>query len=273
MDIFELLQARYPHVNFLLTAEAGSRAWGFESPDSDFDIRFVYAYKDPHEYIALSYPADVLEFKFTTEQGDLYEYAGWDIRKALFLAAKSNFALYEWLRSPIKYNAGHPKFVMDLNMYVENNYSFRDAASHYRGMAKQTFKDIKRKVGEKSLKRFLYVIRPLLCIEYMLAHKKMPPVRLSEVVRMISLDPAFIRAMDELIEIKMKHPEQHSVDPKMEAEFLVWMETMLNHFNHEYIQENFPHREPHFKTLNRIYKNHLGIEIGSQDQESSEEAA
>ena len=107
------LLAKYGDADFLLVAEAGSRAWGFASVDSDWDIRFVFAYREQRKYVQIGDPPDVLQFS----DGGL-DFHGWDIKKALRLAAKSNFSLYEWLCSPIIYlESSHAQA---LRSYVEN---------------------------------------------------------------------------------------------------------------------------------------------------------
>src|SRR5215510_13896244 len=84
-------------VRVLYAAESGSRAWGFGSPDSDYDVRFLYAH-ERNWYVKLGEDRDVIERALDEQRVDL---AGWDIRKALRLLLKSNPALYEWLVSPV----------------------------------------------------------------------------------------------------------------------------------------------------------------------------
>ena len=81
----------------LLAVESGSRAWGFQSRDSDYDVRFVYVHR-PEWYLSvdLDLRRDVIEKPITDE----LDISGWDIRKTLRLFAKSNPPLLEWLGSP-----------------------------------------------------------------------------------------------------------------------------------------------------------------------------
>lgn len=85
-------------VEILFAIESGSRAWGFESIDSDYDVRFVYRHK-PSWYFNILPKRDVIELPIV----GVDDYSGWDIRKALFLLNKSNPVFFEWLRSPIVY--------------------------------------------------------------------------------------------------------------------------------------------------------------------------
>ena len=86
------------NVKVLLAVESGSRAWGFASPDSDFDVRFIYK-RPRNEYLKLDQPRDVIEIPID----DIWDVNGWDLDKTLRLLYKSNPTLYEWINSPICY--------------------------------------------------------------------------------------------------------------------------------------------------------------------------
>ena len=86
------------HVRILLAVESGSRAWGFASPDSDYDVRFLYV-RTMTDYLRLDPVRDVIEQPIN----DLLDMNGWDLQKALRLLYKSNPTLFEWLKSPIVY--------------------------------------------------------------------------------------------------------------------------------------------------------------------------
>ena len=85
-------------LRILFAIESGSRAWGFASPDSDFDVRFVYARRQDW-YLSLAPGRDVIELPLIDDD----DINGWDIQKALNLALKPNPVLLEWLSSPIRY--------------------------------------------------------------------------------------------------------------------------------------------------------------------------
>ena len=87
-------------VRILLAVESGSRAWGFESPNSDFDARFIYVHpRDWYLSVGLEEQRDVIEYPIV----DDIDLNGWDLRKALRLFWKSNPAFVEWIQSPIVY--------------------------------------------------------------------------------------------------------------------------------------------------------------------------
>lgn len=93
--------------------ESGSRAWGFASPDSDYDVRMIYV--QPLDwYLQLFEAKDTFEYI----QNDLFDVpfdiAGWDIRKVLRLMYKSNALVFEWLNSPIVYHSSPPSCLFTL---------------------------------------------------------------------------------------------------------------------------------------------------------------
>ena len=95
----KLLDIEKEHdVKILYAVESGSRAWGFESSDSDYDVRFVYAHRK-NWYLNILPKKDVIEYPITDE----FDYSGWDLRKTMFLINKSNPVFFEWLKSPIVY--------------------------------------------------------------------------------------------------------------------------------------------------------------------------
>lgn len=86
------------NVRILHAIESGSRAWGFASPDSDYDVRFIYA-RRREDYLRLDEPRDVIEWQLD----DVLDINGWDLKKALKQFARGNATLFEWSGSPIVY--------------------------------------------------------------------------------------------------------------------------------------------------------------------------
>lgn len=146
-------------VRVLLASESGSRAWGFESPDSDYDVRGIYV-RPVEWYLSINVEnkRDVIE----VSEGEL-DIALWDLRKALKLGAKSNPALFEWFHSPIGYRATRES--IDLIRVLNPFYSPRRAAYHYRQMAKNNF-DRYLQGSRVKIKKFLYVARPVLALHW-----------------------------------------------------------------------------------------------------------
>jgi predicted nucleotidyltransferase len=149
---------RDQEIRVVLAVESGSRAWGFASPDSDYDVRFIYV-RRVADYAALFAPRDVIEQPIEDE----IDLSGWDLRKALALGLSWNPALVEWLTSPITYcelgweaDALRRLFARPLN---------QDAlVRHYYGLASKQFA---RHVGGRSavnLKKYFYVVRPAVAL-------------------------------------------------------------------------------------------------------------
>jgi len=87
-------------VRILHAVESGSRAWGFASPDSDYDVRFVYV-RPARDYIRLDEVKDVIMWK----DDGILDINGWDLRKAMIQFARGNATLFEWSNSPVVYKA------------------------------------------------------------------------------------------------------------------------------------------------------------------------
>lgn len=148
-------------VRVLYACESGSRAWGFPTADSDYDVRFVYAHR-PAWYLSieLEHRRDVIERPIE----DAYDVSGWDVRKALGLMRKSNPSLLEWLQSPIVYRT-HEEATRRLRALVETCYSPRAAHHHYLSMARGNYRDYLK--GETvRTKKYFYVLRPLLAVRW-----------------------------------------------------------------------------------------------------------
>ena len=83
-------------VKILHAVESGTRAWGFASPDSDYDVRFIYM-RNREDYLRLEEPRDVIEWQLD----EVLDINGWDLKKTLRQFVKGNATLFEWSGSPI----------------------------------------------------------------------------------------------------------------------------------------------------------------------------
>ena len=120
---------RERNINILYACESGSRAWGFASPDSDYDVRFIYARK-LNDYLAITNRADVMEYPIS----EVLDISGWELRKTLQLFLKSNAPLYEWLQSPVIYK-NDALFADELIALIPAYFSLRAGCHHYHSMA------------------------------------------------------------------------------------------------------------------------------------------
>ncbi len=167
-------------VRIVLAIESGSRAWGFASPDSDFDVRFIYV-REPDSYLAidLEEQRDVIEYPIT----DDIDLNGWDIRKALRLFWKSNPTFIEWIQSPIVYiEAGG--FAQGARRVLSSLHSSERGIHHYRSMAKTNYRGYLR-AEMVPLKKYFYVLRPLLAVRWIERYDTAPPIEFSKLLHLI----------------------------------------------------------------------------------------
>ena len=125
------LEAR-EHIRILLAAESGSRAWGFPSPDSDYDVRFIYV-RPWQDYLRLEGRRDVIELPIS----DLLDVNGWDLDKTLKLLYRSNPTLFEWFSSPIVYRS--TPFAEKFIPFMQPYFSTKRGLWHYLSMAKYNY--------------------------------------------------------------------------------------------------------------------------------------
>ena len=232
-------------IKVLYACESGSRAWNFNSKDSDYDIRFLYV-RRPEDYIAIEPPRDVVEVP-----GDaLWDMSGWDLSKALKLLVKGNTNLIEWLRSPIVYieNTELCQEMLDL---VSRMVSFEQLFYSYQGFARAHFKAYLQ--GEEVwLKKYLYVMRPLLSAYWIEKEGQLPPMVFEKMlVRAGEEHPYLLEPMQRLLERKRNGLERES-GPRV-AELDRFIDLMLN----KTCQGLKTEKEVSEKALNGIFRKYV----------------
>lgn len=193
-------------VTIVFACESGSRAWGFASPDSDYDVRFVYVQR-PRRYMTVHSVRDVIEQPIS---GDL-DVNGWDLRKALGLLQASNPTLQEWLRSPIVYRSDEIA-AQGLLALSEQFYSPLACYHHYVSMAKKTFREHLK--GETvRFKKYLYALRPLLAARWIHAGRGAPPMPFATLAHAMVDDEALLADLHRLLTLKMQAGEAATSAP------------------------------------------------------------
>lgn len=185
-------------IKILHCVESGSRAWGFASPDSDYDVRFIYV-RPKEFYLRLDKTRDVIEWQLD----DTLDINGWDISKALSLLYKSNPTLFEWNSSPIVYKTTQEweSVAAIINKY----FVAKSGLYHYLSTAKSNYREYLR--GETvRLKKYFYVLRPLLACKWILAEGTPPPMLFSVLMDKY-LDDSIRADILELLDLKMHKPE------------------------------------------------------------------
>jgi len=189
-------------VRILFAIESGSRAWGFPSPDSDYDVRFIYV-RPTNWYLSLSPGRDVIELPI---DGDL-DINGWDIKKALGLLLKPNPVMLEWLSSPIQY-LWDKEACTKLTAFSEQVTHGPACLHHYLhlgGRQWEAYVDGKDRVN---LKKYFYIVRPAMAIRWMRMHPDViPPMNFQELLRGVNLDIALTTALEALLHAKSKSKE------------------------------------------------------------------
>ncbi|RAJ05394.1 hypothetical protein LX64_02552 [Chitinophaga skermanii] len=193
------------HITLLYVCESGSRAWGFASEDSDYDVRFIY--KQPYEtYVSILDRKDVLELPVN----EVLDISGWDLRKALQLFLKSNAPLYEWLQSPIIYRQS-TSLVEDLRSLMSKYFSERAGLHHYISMANNTFEQHLQ--GEQvRIKKYYYALRPLLAALWIADKGGVPPMEFGELITQIS-DQTWLHEAASLTAQKVAANEKSTIAP------------------------------------------------------------
>ncbi|MEG2805674.1 nucleotidyltransferase domain-containing protein [Stenotrophomonas sp.] len=194
-------------VRVLMACESGSRGWGFSSPDSDYDARFIYVhraawYLSVNELTGPGQPQrDVIELPIDDE----LDVSGWDLRKALRLVSKSNPTLSEWLRSPIVYRQDDAA-VASLLAAVQAFHSPLGSWWHYFNMATSNFRGYLR--GERvRTKKYLYVLRPLLACRWIECEPTPPPMAFELLLDRLLPSGPVRAAIEQLLVVKRASAE------------------------------------------------------------------
>jgi uncharacterized protein len=188
---------REQNFRIVYACESGSRAWGFPSEDSDYDVRFIYI-NPPHWYLSvdLENQPDVFELPIT----DSLDINGWDLRKALKLLYKSNPPLLEWLNSPILY-LEIPEIAARLRELIPQFYSPIACSHHYLHMAQGNYREY-AKGDQVWLKKYFYILRPLLAIRWITEEGSAVPVEFETLVNRLVQDEGLKNSINDLLRLK-----------------------------------------------------------------------
>jgi hypothetical protein len=182
-------------VDLLFAVESGSRAWGFPSPDSDYDCRFIYV-RRRDDYLALFAPRDVLELPLDA----VFDVNGWDLAKALRLLIKGNAVVIEWLTSPFVYagNAAFRDEVLDLARRVVRPPAI---ARHYLHLGERQRRTYFADAHAISLKKIFYALRPALALRWLRLHAGEPvaPMNFPTLAAQSDLPPDVVALVDDLL--------------------------------------------------------------------------
>ena len=133
-DLLDAIEREHD-VSIALAVARGSRAWGAASPESDYDIGFVFVPKDLRQYAHLETPPTTIH---EDAESDRVELQGWDIRTFAQLLSDSNDGAIDLLRSPIRYHTSYDP--TELAEYIEEAYNPIDLYHAWRGIATSNYR-------------------------------------------------------------------------------------------------------------------------------------
>ncbi len=188
-----------------LAIESGSRAWGFPSPDSDYDCRFVFV-RPVSQHLSPWPRRDVIE---TPLDGDL-DVNGWELGKAVKLLLKGNAVIIEWLRSPILYRG--ESWFRDAFLDFAERHADRDLiARHYLHLGERQrrvhFSDGQRVAGKK----IFYALRPAAALRWLRLHPDEAVAPMHFPTLMAECDPS-VPVADLIAELIARKAVTHELD-------------------------------------------------------------
>ena len=230
----------------LHAVESGSRAWGFASPDSDYDVRFIYA-RRKEDYLKLDESRDVIEWQLD----EVLDINGWDLKKVLKQFYKGNATLFEWSKSPIVYKTTESwKQIYD---EAKSYFSVKVAAYHYYGTANSTYIQYLQEETVK-YKKYFYALRPLLAGKYIQEYHCPPPVLFDDLMKM-DMSEELRNGINELLEIKKRSDEREKG-----VQIPIIQDFIINEIRKQknYVEGIEDDRNREWKSLNDIFLKILG---------------
>jgi predicted nucleotidyltransferase len=228
-------------IHILFACESGSRAWGFPSPDSDYDARFIYIHPQDW-YLSIHEERDVIELPINKD----LDINGWELRKVLRLLIKRNAILFEWIQSPIIYS-NDQEFMKELSKMAHLCFSPIAAMHHYLSSAKKYYEECTS--HEVKLKKYLYCLRCTLAAAWIAQYQTVPPMEIKKLFPLITTKTD-IDSILKLIDLKATKDESyvHSLEPQ-QKDYL--METITQC---ERIAPLLPTSQPNQEQLNSFFR-------------------
>lgn len=189
-------------VKILYAVESGSRAWGFASPDSDYDVRYIYV-RRPEDYVRVDEVRDTIEGPLD----DVMDFSGWDLRKALGLLRRTNPSLIEWAHSPIVYRTtpAWERIAQEIPAFFDPLSNMH----HYFSMAQSNWHKHLNEEFVKA-KKYFYVLRPVLCCRWLEKYRTPAPVPFDELLK-ATLPQELAQVVDDLLEYKKTADETEKI--------------------------------------------------------------
>ena len=183
--------------------ESGSRAWGFPSPDSDYDARMIYV-RSIDQYLSPWTPRDVIEMPIEGEM----DVNGWDLGKAIKLMLKGNAVVLEWLQSPIIYR-GDENFRDQMLLLANQCGNRANTMRHYFHLGTQQWQRFLAMGDIAPAKKLFYSARPALCLRWMRVHheRAIPPMEFQKLLHEAETPVEITDAFEHLVAAKAQTRE------------------------------------------------------------------
>lgn len=235
------------HIRILHAVESGSRAWGFASPDSDYDVRFVYI-RPMKDYLRLEDTQDFINW----ELDETLDMNGWDLKKALRQFHRSNATLYEWSNSPVVY---HTTSEWErIRKVSEQYFSCKSSMYHYYGTANKNYNEYLLEEMVK-YKKYFYALRPILACQWIEERRCPPPVRFADLAEAVFREETEENKVKKeliwkLLEQKMQMAETEKgkrvdeMNEYIKENIAIWKERAINMLDD---------RNPNWEQLNQLF--------------------
>lgn len=241
----ELLRLEIQHdIKILYAVESGSRAWGFASTDSDWDVRYIYIHK-------LDWYLKIDEQKDNQEEilpNDI-DLAGWELKKALRLFRKSNPPILEWLRSPIVYLQQY-NTADKLRHLTKEFFNPKSCLHHYLHMAEGNFKQYLQK-DKVRVKKYFYVLRPILACDWIKQTNTMAPMEFHKLLETQVTDQNVKTEIQNLLSRKMAGEELNE-EPQIKI-LNDFLEQKIEYYAN-YVKSLVPGKQPDTAILDEVFK-------------------
>ncbi|MFJ5758807.1 nucleotidyltransferase domain-containing protein [Neobacillus sp. NPDC093182] len=254
LKVLKQIEKEYD-VKILYACESGSRAWGFPSIDSDYDVRFIYVHKKEW-YLSIDQKRDVLEVpkhdKLSIQVDKLLDLNGWELAKALRLFRKSNPPLLEWLHSNIIYYQGSSA-INKMKELESQIFSPTSGIYHYLKMAKGNYRDYLNR-EEVKIKRYFNIFRPLLAARWIEMHHAFPPIKFTQLVEDNLPTREIKLVLDDIIMLKKAG---EVLDPNPRTELINhFVEAEIDHLE-KYAREVSVNKSDPTELLNQLFRETL----------------
>jgi predicted nucleotidyltransferase len=240
----ELVRLEKEHdIKILYAVESGSRAWGFESTDSDWDVRFIYV-QNIDWYLSVDDQKDTIEEMLPND----IDLSGWELRKTLKLFRKSNPPLLEWLESPLVYMEKYST-ALRMRELVKEYFSPKSCMYHYLHIAVGNYKDYLQKENVR-VKKYFYALRPIMACMWIEKYNTMPPMEFDKLMKE-HVDNAELKKEIENLLVRKRSGEELSEEPRI-AIINDFLEERIGYYS-AFVKQ-FSGKEPDTAKLNELFR-------------------